>query len=89
MEWFLELMRIGVLEVIMEVVFGTILEGILELWTNFMKKRNSDYDNSSSKKVFTKIIGAILVIVGMIIIIVVLSIIEWLYPNLFDMVSFD
>jgi len=60
---------------IIEIVFGVIFDGILELWTNFMKKRNPDYDNSRIKNVFTIVIGVILTVLTLILILCILFLI--------------
>ena len=59
------------MEFIIEFIFGIIFEGTLELWTNFMKKRNPDYDNSRSKKIFPILIGILLTLLTMILIFVI------------------
>jgi hypothetical protein len=67
---------------IIEIIFGTIIDGIFELWTNFMKKRHPGFDNSHYKKVFIIVIGVLMTIVTTIlilgIIILILKIIHYL-----------
>jgi len=57
---------------IIEIVFGTIIEGIFGLWTNFMKKRHPRFDNSHCKKVFIIVIGVLLTILTTILILGIL-----------------
>lgn len=77
------------LDFILEVILGTIVESIVELWTNFMKKRNPDYNNNRFKKAITIIISIILILVITALFLGVLFLIEWVFPNLFDIVGFD
>jgi uncharacterized protein YacL len=77
------------LEAIFEFIYEVLLEGVIELWTNFMKKRNPDYDNSRMKKVLTATIGVILMLVIAILFLAILFLIEWIFPNLFNIVEFD
>ena len=57
---------------IIEIVFGTIIDGIFELWTSFMKKRHPHFDNSHYKKVFIIVIGVLLTILTTILILGIL-----------------
>ncbi|MBB6713436.1 hypothetical protein [Clostridium gasigenes] len=77
------------MELIMEFVFEVILEGVNDVWIKFMKKRNSDYDSNKSKKVFTKIIGIILILLTVILIFAIFVVIEWIFPKLFNVVGLD
>ncbi|MBU3107714.1 hypothetical protein [Clostridium gasigenes] len=77
------------MELIMEFVFEVILEGVNDVWIKFMKKRNSDYDSNKSKKVFTKIIGVILILLTVILIFAIFVVIEWIFPKLFNVVGLD
>lgn len=77
------------MEFIFEIIIEVIIEAIVEVWTNLMKKRNPDYDNNRVKKVITKIIAVILILVIMVLFIGILFLIEWIFPNLFDVVGFD
>ena len=73
----------------MEFIFEVILEGVNDGWIKFMKKRNPDYDSNKSKKVFTKIIGVILIVVIVILIFAIFILIEWIFPKLFNVVGLD
>ena len=73
----------------LEFIFETILYTTLELWTNFIKKRNPDYNNSRSKKVLTIVIKVLLILVVTILFFGILFLIEWIFPNLLDVVRFD
>ncbi|MBU3137638.1 hypothetical protein KPL39_15350 [Clostridium gasigenes] len=77
------------MELIMEFVFEVILEGVNDVWIKFMKKRNPDYDSNKSKKVFTKIIGIILILLTVILIFAIFVVIEWILPKLFNVVRLD
>jgi uncharacterized membrane protein YidH (DUF202 family) len=85
----LQFRRRRYLEFIFEVILGTIVESIVELWTNFMKKRNPDYDNNRIKKAITIIIAILLILVITSLFLGILFLIELIFPNLFDVVSFD
>lgn len=54
-----------------------------------MKKRNPDYDNHRSKKIFAKIVAVMLIIGTTVLLLGILFLIEWGYPNLFSFVGFD
>ncbi|MBB6624169.1 hypothetical protein H7E67_12080 [Clostridium gasigenes] len=77
------------MELIMEFIFEVILEGVNDVWIKFMKKRNPDYDSNKSKKVFTKIIGVILILLTVILIFAIFVVIEWIFPKLFNVVGLD
>ena len=77
------------MEFIFEVILGTIVESVVELWTNFMKKRNPDYDNNGIKKAITIIIAVLLILVITVLFLGIFFLIEWIFPNLFDVVGFD
>ncbi|MBU3134023.1 hypothetical protein KPL40_16460 [Clostridium gasigenes] len=77
------------MELIMEFVFEVILERVNDVWIKFMKKRNPDYDSNKSKKVFTKIIGIILILLTVILIFAIFVVIEWIFPDLFNVVGLD
>ncbi|MDV3425838.1 MAG: hypothetical protein LIR50_00940 [Bacillota bacterium] len=77
------------MDFILEVILGTIVESIVELWTNFMKKRNPDYNNNRFKQAITIIISIILILMITALFLGVLFLIEWVFPNLFDIVGFD
>jgi len=46
----------------MGIVFGTILDGSLGVWTNLIRNRKLGYANSDSKKMFTIAIEVILLV---------------------------
>ena len=77
------------MELIMEFIFEVILQGVNDAWIKFMKKRNPDYDSNKSKRVFTKIIGFILIVVIVILIFAIFILIEWIFPKLFNVVGLD
>ena len=67
---------------IFEEIFEFFIELVSDLRTKFMKKRNPDYDNrrSISGKIILFIVAATLL--------VILILIEWIFPNLLDIVRF-
>lgn len=77
------------MEFIIEVIFETILDSVSELWTNFMKKRNPDYDTNRNKKILSKIVAVLLIFATTILIFGILFLIEWKNPDLFNIVGFD
>lgn len=77
------------MEFIIEAVFGSIIGSIPELWTAFMKKRNPNYESSRSIKLIAIIIGILLMLIGTALILGFFFLIEWIFPNLLDVVGLD
>ena len=73
----------------LEFIFETILDATLELWTSFIKKRNPDYDNCRSKKALSIVIKVLFILVVTILFLGILFLIEWIFPNILDIVRFD
>lgn len=77
------------LNIILETIIGTLIDGIVELWVSFMKKRNTDYDRNSFKKVITMIISIILILGLLTLLLAIFFLIKYIFPNLFDVVFLD
>lgn len=54
-----------------------------------MKKRNPDYDNNRFRKGITIVAGLLMSVLILALFLAVLFFIEWLDPDLFDLVGFD
>lgn len=76
-------------ELILEAILGTAIEGVLDAWTRFMKKRNPDYENNRFRKGITIVAGLLMSVLILALFLAVLFFIEWLDPDLFDLVGFD
>lgn len=77
------------MEIVVEFIFELIFEGILELYTSWRKKKNPNYDNTKFKKVIDVFIKIIIVILILVIFIELMILIEWIFPELFDIISFS
>lgn len=73
----------------MEFIFEAIVDTILETWTNLMKKRNPDYVNVRFRKSIALIVAIIMMLVLVALFLGILFVIEWLFPQLFDVIRFN
>lgn len=77
------------MEIVVEFIFELIFEGILELYTSWRKKKNPNYDNTKFKKVIDVIIKIIIVLLILILFIGLMFLMEWLFPELSDIIDFS
>jgi len=77
------------MEIVVEFIFELIFEGILELYTSWRKKKNPNYDNTKFKKVIDVFIKIIIVVLILVVFIGLIFFIEWLFPELFDIIDFS
>jgi len=73
----------------MEFIFEAIVDTVLETWTNLMKKRNPDYVNVRFRKSIALIVAIIMILVLVALFLGILFVIEWLFPQLFDVIRFN
>lgn len=67
---------------IFEVIFEFFIELVSDLRTKFKKKRNPDYDDRRS------VFGIIALFITAATLLIILILIEWIFPNLLDIVRF-
>lgn len=77
------------MEFLFEGILETLIDGALELWTDFKKRKNPYYDNTHVKKLFIVIIGILLAIVVTVLFIGFFFLVESIAPNAFDIIGFD
>lgn len=74
---------------LIEVLVETLVEGVLQIWTDYRRKTDPDYRGSRFKKAVTAIIGVFLITAVMALFLGGFFFIEHLKPELFDIVGLD
>ena len=77
------------MEIIVEFISELIVEGILEIYTAYRKKKDPNYDNTKLKRIIDKIIKVLIVIILVAIFIGVVFLIEKFYPEFFDIIGLE
>ncbi len=76
------------MEFIFEALVGPIVEAITEDWFVFMKKKNARYENRFLIRTVTILVAILIIILIVGGFLGILFLLEWLFPNLLDVVAF-
>ena len=75
------------MQAIFEVLFESAIDAILEKWPSIIQKRFPNLH--PNRKLFVFFTALFVMLFVLIVFIAILTLIEWLLPNLFDFIRFD
>ena len=77
------------MELMVEFICELIVDGILEGYTAYRKKKDPNYDNTRLKRIIDKIIKVLIIIILVAIFLGIIFLIEKFYPEFFDIIGLE